>query len=66
MATVEQMKKIPSGSYSVAEATSDGDSVTLVRWKDNSIVTTGSTVYRSHPVGPVGRYSKDVGGRIQV
>ena len=66
MKTVEEMKKTPRGSYSVAQATSDGDSVTLVRWKDNNIVTTGSTIYGSHPVGPVGRYSKDAGGRIQV
>lgn len=66
MKTVEEMKKSPRGSYSVAQATCNGDSVTLVRWKDNSVVTTGSTIYGSHPVGPVGRYSKDAGGRIQV
>lgn len=50
----------------MTQATSDGMDMTLVLWKDNNVVTTGSTVYRFRPVGPVGRYSKDAGDRIQV
>ena len=38
----------------------------MVRWKDNNVVTISSTAFGSHPVGPVGRYSKAAHERIQV
>ena len=65
--SVEEMKKEPRGSYSVAQAKSEyGCTVNLVRWKDNNVVTTASTVFGSHPVGPVGRYSRNAKARIPV
>ena len=64
---VEVIKKEPRGSFAVAEAESeDGYTVNIVRWKDNNVVTTASTLFGSHPVAPVGRYSREAKTRVPI
>ena len=39
--------------------------VTLVRWKNNKVVTVASTLYRKEPMKRARRYIKDQGGRVE-
>ena len=40
--------------------------VTLVRWKDNKVVTVASTLYGKEPMKRARRYIKDQGGRVEI
>ncbi|XP_040565535.1 piggyBac transposable element-derived protein 3-like [Lepeophtheirus salmonis] len=40
--------------------------VTLVRWKDNKVVTVASTLYGKQPMKRASRYIKDKGGRVYI
>ena len=39
--------------------------VTLVRWKDNKVVTVASTLYGKEPMKRARLYIKDQGGRVE-
>ncbi|CAG0902294.1 unnamed protein product [Cyprideis torosa] len=61
------MKKEERGSMSMAEvSTEQGEKVFLVRWMDNSVVTTASTTFGSHPVNKVQRWSQAKKDRIRI
>ncbi|CAG0899708.1 unnamed protein product [Cyprideis torosa] len=62
----EVMKKEPRGSMSCVQVTGGDSEISLVRWMDNNIVTTASTVYGSEPIRPVSRYSQALKTRIDV
>ena len=40
--------------------------VTLVRWKDNEVVTVASTLYGKESMKKTRRYIKDQGGRVEI
>ena len=40
--------------------------VTLVRWKDNKVVTVVSTLYVKEPMKRARRYTKDQSGRVEI
>ena len=40
--------------------------MTLVRWKDNKVVTVVSTLYGKEPMKRARRYTKDQGGRVEI
>ena len=40
--------------------------VTLVRWKDNKVVTVASTLYGKEPMKRARRSIKDQGGRVEI
>ena len=58
---VDDMNKQARG---ISDVVNDKKSnVTLVRWKDNKMVTVASTLYRKEPMKRARRYIKDQGGR---
>ena len=61
---VDNMKKQARG-ISVA-ANNKKFNVTLVRWKDNKVVTVASTLYKKEPMKRARRYIKDQGGRVEI
>ena len=62
----EALKRQERGSMSCAVAKQSGHTISIVRWKDNNVVTTASTVYGSDPVQNVTRWSQAKKSRIQV
>ena len=61
---VDDMKKEARGTSDVV---SDNKSnVTLVRWKDNKVVTVASTLYGKEPMKRAHLYIKDKGGRVEI
>ena len=58
------MKKQARG---ISDVVNDKKSnVTLVRWKDNKVVTVASTLYGKEPMKRARRYIKDQGGRVEI
>ena len=57
---VDDMKKEARGSYDVVN--DNKSNVTLVRWKDNKVVTVASTLYGKEPMKRASRYIKHKGG----
>ena len=61
---VDDMKKEARGN---SDAVNDNKSnVTLVRWKDNNLVTVASTLYGKEPMKRAHHYIKDKGGRVEI
>ena len=61
---VDDMKKQARG---ISDVVNDKKSnVTLVRWKDNKVVTVASTLYGKEPMKRARRYIKDQGGRVEI
>ena len=64
MQAVDDMKKQARG---ISDVVNDKKSnVTLVRWKDNKVVTVASTLYGKEPMKRARRYIKDQGGRVEI
>ena len=61
---VDDMKKEATGSSDVAN--DNKSNVTLVRWKDNKVVTVASTLYGKEPMKRACRYITDKGGRVEI
>ena len=62
--TVDDMKKQARG---ISDVVNDKKSyVTLVRWKDNKVVTVDSTLYGKKPMKRARRYIKDQGGTVEI
>ena len=61
---VDDMKKEARGSSDVVN--DNKSNVTLVRWKDNKVVTVASTLYGKEPMKRAPRYIKDKGGRVEI
>ena len=61
---VDNMKKQARG-ISVA-ANDKKFNVTLVRWKDNKVVTVASTLYKKEPMKRARRYIKDHNGSVEI
>ena len=61
---VDDMKKKARGSSDVVNF--NKSNVTLVRWKDNKVVTVASTLYGKEPMKRARRYIKDKGGRVEI
>ena len=61
---VDDMKKKARGSSDVVN--DNKSNVTLVRWKDNKVVTVASTLYGKEPMKRARRYIKDKGGRVEI
>ena len=60
----DDMKKQARGiSYVVNDKKSN---VTLVRWKDNKVVTVASTLHGKEPMKRARHYIKDQGGRVEI
>ena len=58
------MKELPKGLHDVVvDAKSN---VTLVRWKDNEVVTVASTLYEQQPLKKAKLYIKDKGERVDI
>ena len=60
---LDDMKKKARGSSDVVN--DNKSNVTLVRWKDNKVVTVASTLYGKEPMKRARRYIKDKGGRVE-
>lgn len=60
------MKKMNRGTYSVVEATNEDSKLFLVRWKDNSVVTTASTNHAAQPTSVVNRWDGKKKQRVPV
>ena len=61
---VDDMKKQARG---ISDVVNDKKSnVTLVRWKDNKVVTVASALYGKEPMKRARRYIKDQGGRVKI
>nr|XP_040567976.1 uncharacterized protein LOC121117599 [Lepeophtheirus salmonis] len=61
---IDEMKK---GSTGISDLVNDNKyNVTLVRWKDNKVVTVASTLYGKEPMKRAYRYIKDKGGRVYI
>ena len=61
---VDEMQKFARGSSDVVN---DKESnVTLVRWKDNKVVTVASTLNGKEPIKIACRYIKNKGGRVKI
>ena len=58
----DDMKKETRGSSDVVN--DNKSNVILVHWKDNKVVTVGSTLYGKEPMKRARRYIKDKGGKI--
>ncbi|CAB4067154.1 unnamed protein product [Lepeophtheirus salmonis] len=57
--------EIKKGSRGISNVVNDNKyNVTLVRWKDNKVVTVASTLYGKEPMKRASRYMKDNGGRV--
>ena len=61
---VDDMKKKARGSSDVVN--DNKSNVTLIRWKDNKVVTVASTLYGKEPMKRARRYIKDKGGRVEI
>ena len=61
---VDDMKKEARGSSDIVN--DNKSNVTLVRWKDNKVVTVASTIYGKEPMKRARRYVKDKGGRVEI
>ena len=61
---VDDMKKQARGISDVVN--NKKSNVTLVRSKDNKVVTVASTLYGNEPIKRARRYIKDQGGRVEV
>ena len=61
---VDDMKKEARGSSDVVNE--NKSNVTLVRWKDNQVVTVASTLYGKEPMKRARRYIKDKSGRVEI
>ena len=61
---VDDMKKGVRGNSDVVN--DNKSNVTLVRWKDNKVVTVASTLYGKEPMKRARRYIKDKGSRIEI
>ena len=61
---VDDMKKQARGISDVVN--NKKSNVTLVRWKDNKVVTVASTLYGKEPMKRARRYIKDQGGRVEI
>ena len=61
---VDDMKKKARGSSDVVN--DNKSNVTLVRWKDNKVVTVASTLYGKEPMKRARRCIKDKGGRVEI
>ena len=61
---VDDMKKQARGISDVVN--NKKSNVTLVRWKDNKVVTVASTLYGKEPMKRAGRYIKGQGGRVEI
>ena len=62
--SVDDMKKKARGSSDVVN--DNKSNVTLVRWKDNKVVTVASTLYGKEPMKRARRYIKDKGDRVEI
>ncbi|CAB4062975.1 unnamed protein product [Lepeophtheirus salmonis] len=61
---IYEMKEVSRG---ISDAANDNKyNVTLVRWKDNKVVTVPSTLYEEDPMKRASRYIKDKGGRVYI
>ena len=61
---VDDMKKEVRGNSDVVN--DNKSNVTLVRWKDNKLVTVASTLYGKEPMKRVRRYIKDKSERVEI
>ena len=61
---VDDMKKEVRGNSDVVN--DNKSNVTLVRWKDNKLVTVASTLYGKEPMKRVRRYIKDKSDRVEI
>ena len=61
---VDDMKKEARGSSDVVNG--NKSNVTLVRWKDNKVVTVALTLYGKEPMKRARRYIKDKGSRVEI
>ena len=61
---VDDMKKEARGSSDVVN--DNKSNVTLVRWKDNKVVTVASTLYGKEPMKRACRYIRDKDGRVEI
>ena len=61
---LDDMKKKERGSSDVVN--DNKSNVTLLRWKDNKVVTVASTLYGKEPMKRARRYMKDKGGRVEI
>ena len=61
---VDDMKKQARGISDVVN--NKKSNVTLVRSKDNKVLTVASTLYGNEPIKRARRYIKDQGGRVEV
>ena len=62
---VDDMKKQARRISDVVNKKDKKSNVTLVRWKDNKVVTVASTLYGKEPMKRARRYIKDQGGRVE-
>ena len=62
--SVEEMKKKPTGTCDVVNHRKLN--VTLVRWKDNKIVTVASTMFGEESIRKANRYIKERGGGVEI
>ena len=60
----DDMKKQERGISNVIN--DKKSNVTLVRWKDNKVVTVASRLYGKNPMKRARRYIKDQGGRVEI
>ena len=60
----DDMKKQARGISDLVD--SKKSNVTLVRWKDNKVVTIASTLYGKEPMKRARRYIKDQGGIVEI
>ena len=73
MTLMSKLPTVPNSNYHVvmdkrsSDVVNDNKSnVTLVRWKDNKVVTVASTLYGKEPMKRARRYIKDKGGRVEI
>ena len=58
------MKKKPTGTCDVVNHRKSN--VSLVRWKDNKIVTVASTMFGKESIRKANRYIKERGGGVEI
>ena len=64
MQAVDDIKKQARG---ISDVVNDKKSnVTIIRWKDNKVVTITSTLYGKEPIKRARCYIKDQGGRVEI
>ena len=61
---VKEMKKKLRGTYDIVN--NRKSNVTLVRWKDNKVVTAASTVFGKEPIRKANHYIKERSGRVKI